>query len=86
MSKSSLRIVLILGALNVGMAAYSSGSGASAPVPSPAAERLRPLRPASKLPWLREGVLGHPGGLPTCEGREERYIRILRRCCHHCGL
>jgi peptide-methionine (S)-S-oxide reductase len=42
MSKSSLRIVLILGALIVGLAAYSSGSGASAPVPSPAADAPKP--------------------------------------------
>ncbi len=38
MSKSSLRIVLILGALIVGVAAYSSGSSPSAPVPSPTAD------------------------------------------------
>jgi peptide-methionine (S)-S-oxide reductase len=38
MNKYSLRILLILGALLVGLTAYSAGSGANAPVPRPASD------------------------------------------------
>jgi peptide-methionine (S)-S-oxide reductase len=38
MTKSSLRILLIMGALLVGLTAYSRGSGVNVPVPSPASD------------------------------------------------
>jgi peptide-methionine (S)-S-oxide reductase len=70
MSKSSLRIFLILGALLIGLTAYSSGSGAKQPVPSPTADTLKATAPGQQTVvvsggcfWGVQAVFQHVKGV-----------------------
>ncbi len=69
MSKSSLRIFLILGALLVGLTAYKA-SGASAPVPSPASDEVKATAPGKQTVvvsggcfWGIQAVFQHVKGV-----------------------
>ena len=69
MSKSSLRIFLILGALAVGLTAYRA-SGASAPVPSPATDAPKATAPGQQTAvvaggcfWGIQAVFQHVKGV-----------------------
>jgi peptide-methionine (S)-S-oxide reductase len=70
MSKSSLRILLILGALIVGLVAYSSGSSPSAPVPSAATDAPKAAAPGQQTAvvaggcfWGIQAVFQHVKGV-----------------------
>jgi peptide-methionine (S)-S-oxide reductase len=72
MSKFSLRIFLILGALLVGVTAYSAGSGAKTPVPVPAADQQKATAPGQQTVvvsggcfWGVQAVFQHVKGVKS---------------------